>query len=184
MHPGFFIEHKKRLSKRVGMELAEVERGIKASELVEEPSQDAELLQYLLANTDFSLIRGPQGDSCCHNVVLFHAENAGEPPYAPVPYDFDITGFVDPPGAVPAEGLRLRRVTQRLYRGFCRDDAVFNASLDKFLQAQGDIEALINDWEPLSKRAKKKTLKFVGRFYDIVTDPKSLAKEVTEDCRG
>ncbi len=36
-----------------------------------------------------------------------------------VPYDFDSSGLVNAHYAAPPEGLRVRNIRQRLYRGFC-----------------------------------------------------------------
>ena len=46
----------------------------------------------------------------------------------PIPYDFDATGIVNPPYALPAAGLSIRNVRVRLYRGQCRDAADLTAS--------------------------------------------------------
>ena len=117
--PGFLIEDKERLAHRLETSVF-AHNSIHPRELQDESSQLVELLQYMLGNTDFSLIRGPQGDRCCHNMVLM-----GETPeFLPVPYDFDISGFVNRPGSQPAEGLGITRVTQRTYRGFCREPAL------------------------------------------------------------
>jgi integrase len=101
----------------------------------------------------------------------------------PVPYDFDSTGLVDPPKALPAEGLGIRRVTQRVYRGRCRDRASFEASLAKYRGARGSIEALIAS-APLTERARKKTSKFVAEFFTTIDDPKDLDKEFFKSCPG
>jgi hypothetical protein len=182
-HPGFFIEHKARFASRLGLNEAEIERGIENDQLDPVPTQVAEIFQYLIGNTDFSFIRGPKGDTCCHNAMLYYRGDVLAPPYLPVPYDFDSTGLVDPPKALPAEGLGIRRVTQRVYRGRCRDRASFEASLAKYRAARGSIEALITS-PPLTERARKKTAKFVAEFFAIIDDPKDLAKEFFNRCPG
>ena len=40
-----------------------------------------------------------------------------------VPYDFDVSGLVNPPYALPPEGLGLDTVRQRRYRGYCIHNA-------------------------------------------------------------
>jgi hypothetical protein len=139
------------------------------------------VFQYLLGNTDFSMIRGPEGEGCCHNLVLFELDNGQ---FLPVPYDFDTTGFVNPPGALPAQGLGVRKVTHRLYRGFCRDEDVMGASIDKFRQAEGQIRALVDDQPDLGKRRRRSAAKFIDDFYKVLNDPGKLQSRVFDKCRG
>jgi hypothetical protein len=179
-HPGFFIEHKKRLSDRLGMPVSDL-HSISPSTLVPAPSQDVELYQLMIGNTDFSMIRGPQDDdSCCHNLILM--EQGGQ--FLPIPYDFDISGLVDPRHAVPAEGLPIKRVTQRLYRGFCRDPQILEASIAKFLANEAAIMQLVAEQPGLDDRRRKKATDFVGGFFEILKDPKKRKREIEDDCRG
>ncbi|MEJ2089977.1 MAG: hypothetical protein P8Y69_16185 [Gammaproteobacteria bacterium] len=175
---GFFIEHKKRLAKRLDTKVMEPTEQIPTSTLDPEQASIAELFQFMVSNTDFSLIGPPENDVCCHNTVLF---DAGNGMYLPVPYDFDRTGLVNPPNGLPAAELGQRNFRDRIYRGFCRDDAVMNAALEKTRAARGIIEALINDQPQLSDRSKKSALKFIDSYYTIIDDDKRRAREVK--CR-
>ena len=76
------------------------------------------LFQYLIANTDFSVIRGPEGEGCCHNgrVIAPRGEQTG---WIVLPYDFDQAGIINTDYSLPDRRLGIRVVTSRLYRGFC-----------------------------------------------------------------
>jgi len=176
---GFFIEHKKRLAKRLDTEVVEPADRILTTSLDQEQAAIAELFQYLVSNTDFSFIAPPENDTCCHNGVLF---DAGEGMYLPVPYDFDRTGLVDPPNGQPDANLGQRSFRDRVFRGFCHDPAVMDAALEKTRAARESIENLISDQEQLSPRARSKALKFVAGYYDVIDDEKRRARNLK--CRG
>jgi hypothetical protein len=170
---GFFIEHKKRLAKRIDSKVMEPTARIPSTSLVPEQTTIAELFQYLVSNTDYSFIAPPLNDDCCHNTVLF---DAGDGKYLPVPYDFDRTGLVSPPNGQPDGNLGQRSFRDRVYRGFCRDEAVMAAALDKTREARASIDQLIAEQMGLSDRGKATALKFVAGYYQVIDDDKRRAR--------
>ena len=102
------------------------------------------VFQFLIANTDFSPIAAAPGESCCHNGKLIG--RPGQPIYA-VPYDFDMSGFVDAPYATPNPRFGLRNVKQRLYRGRCVNNEYVPATLEHFRDHREEIIDLINQGE-------------------------------------
>lgn len=174
----FFIEHKKRLGKRIGMDVVEPPDRIPVSSLEPEQASIAELFQFMVSNTDFSFIAPPVDDTCCHNTVLF---DAGEGLYLPVPYDFDRTGLVDPPNGEPAAELGQRSFRDRLYRGFCRPPAYLDAAVARTVTARPAIDALIADEPGLSDRTRRRVSDFIAGYYEIVQNPDRRAREL--NCR-
>ncbi len=69
----FFIEEKKHIAERLGMELIKIER-TKYSALDPARSNFINIFQYLIGNTDFSLIAGPDETDCCHNAVIYQKD--------------------------------------------------------------------------------------------------------------
>lgn len=174
----FFIEHKSRLSKRLDLPAISTER-IKVSDLAGPYSDLTSLFQYLIANTDFSPIAGAEGEDCCHNSTLFGHD--GEPVYA-IPYDFDMSGLVDAPYAEPNPRFRIKRVTQRLYRGRCAYNNNLPATLASFQDNREVIYGLIEQQEQLDDSTRKKVRKFVDRFYEVIDNPKRVQREITSQC--
>ncbi len=140
VHYAFFIEHKNRLAKRLGLPEIYTAK-IKVADLAGPYSDLTSLFQFLIGNTDFSPIAGAEGEDCCHNSTLFG--NEGEPIYA-IPYDFDMSGLVDAPYAEPNPRFRIKRVTQRLYRGRCAYIDNLSASLQQFHENRDTIYGLID----------------------------------------
>lgn len=175
---GFFIEHKKRLSSRLGLPDISTS-GIKVADLEGTYSDLTSLFQFMIGNTDFSPIAGAEGEDCCHNSTLFG--NEGGPVYA-IPYDFDMSGLVDAPYAEPNPRFRIKRVTQRLYRGRCAYNDNLEASLKLFQDNREAIYEVIDQQEQLQDSTRKKVRKFVDRFFDVIDNPKKVHREISSQC--
>jgi len=174
----FFIEHKKRVSDRLGLPVFSTDR-IRTSDLEGRYSDLSSLFQYMIGNTDFSPIAGPEGEECCHNSTLFGHE--GGSIYS-IPYDFDMAGLVDAPYAEPNPRFRIRSVTQRLYRGRCEYINNLQTSLQLFQDNRGAIYGLIESQEQLEESTRKRVRKFVDRFYKVIDAPKKVHREIETQC--
>lgn len=174
----FFIEHKKRVSRRLDLAVISTER-IRTSDLAGPYSDLTSLFQFMIGNTDFSPIAGPEGEDCCHNSTLFGSE--GGPIYS-IPYDFDMAGLVDAPYAEPNPQFRIRRVTQRLYRGRCDYIGNLDTSVQLVLNKRDVIYSLFEEQQQLQESTRKRALKFIDRFYDVIDDPKKRQREIESQC--
>jgi hypothetical protein len=112
---GFFIEDLSDVAKRNDMKEAQVGARIQVATLNPPDAARFAVFQYMISNLDWAMQAGPAGDACCHNSRLISP--TGSPPYSTVPYDFDYSGFVDAPYAVPPEGISVSSVKVRRYRG-------------------------------------------------------------------
>jgi hypothetical protein len=174
----FLIEHKNRLAERFDLKDLEIARtsvnSIKADQL-----NLTSVFAYLIGNTDFSPIAGPPDDECCHNYVLFG--NDVEPIIA-VPYDFDQSGFVDAPYAVPDSRFRIRNVKQRVYRGRCVNNEYVAASLQTFNDSREAIYALVAEQEGLESRVRKSLIRYIDAFYELIRDPRDVERKIIDKC--
>lgn len=180
---GFFIEHKDRLAKRIDRQVAKPV-SIVAGQLELEHTGIVELFQLMIGNTDFSFLKGPTGDVCCHNVVLFEKDGR----FQAIPYDFDVTGLVNPPYAVPNEALPLNKVTKRLFRGFCRSEEALDNTLHRFETRKAAIYELFDEKTDqenfgLTTRTSSKAKKYLDGFYAIIEDPKQIDRKIGRKCR-
>lgn len=174
----FFIEHKDRVSKRIGLPEIVTPR-IKAAQLEGAYSDLTSLFEYFIGNTDFSPIAGAEGEDCCHNTTLFG--NEGEPIFA-VPYDFDMSGLVDAPYAEPNPKFKISRVTQRLYRGRCTHIDNLDDSVRVFQEKHDEIFAIIANQSELSDKTRKAVTRFVEGFYKEINNPKKLDRGIRKKC--
>lgn len=179
-HMAFFIEHQNRLADRFGMDKVE-SNGIPRDELNARQGVLVSLFMFLIGNTDYSIIRGPENDACCHNSkLLVNAD--GE--YFAIPYDFDASGFVDASYAPePNPSFNLRGNRSRLYRGFCVPDEIFSAAIKTYQDAEEALNNIIDDTTYIGGRAVNRTIKFVDNFYEIINDSRKLERRLLRDCR-
>ena len=98
-------------------------------------------------------------------------------------YDFDSSGWVSAPYASPPAKLKLRSVRERLYRGYCVEEDVFEAVLNNFREERESLLAIANEPETLGKRTAKRAVSYLEDFYEIIDNPMKLNREILEACR-
>ena len=174
-----FIEHQDRMAKRIDTPTVEIPRMITVPSLNPEYAGLTVLFQYFLGNTDFSQIATAPGENCCHNHELYGRD--GEKMYS-VPYDFDMTGFVNAPHAQPNSRFGLRSVRQRLYRGRCVHNDYLAAAVVKFGEQRDAIYALVDSQEQLTKSTRRSQERFVDGFFKDIESDKDIQKNLMDDC--
>ena len=177
--PGFVIEDEERFAERSGFTTVTAER-------IDRARYDASALamldvfQYFIGNTDWSAVDGPAGEACCHNVVPFARSDAV---LLPVPYDFDATGLVDAPYAIPAEGLPIQSVRDRLYRGSCRPIAALEPVFATFAAQRAALTALFTTSTGLPERRAERTQRYIDQFYEVLADDAKAERAFRVNCR-
>jgi hypothetical protein len=101
-----------------------------------------------------------------------------------VPYDFDMSGFVDAPYATPNPRFGLRNVKQRLYRGRCVNNEYVPATLQLFRDHRDEIVDLIQTYEYLEEKYREETIRFVDVFYELINDPAEVNRRIIGACLG
>jgi len=176
----FFIEHRKTLANRLAITPSENDI-ITFSNLVNTQANLVSVFSYLIGNTDIFMVTGSNGERCCHNVEAF---KTGTGQYLPVPYDFDISGIVNPPYALPDPKFRIRKLTQRRYLGQCVNNSLLKDTFSLFLEHHAEISQMINDFEPLDRGYRKSMNRFVDSFYKEIVEAKKVEKNFFNECSG
>ena len=176
-HYGFLIESSSELADRVGGQLAH-ETGVSLRSLDSKQAANVFIFQYLIGNTDWSLVTADEDDSCCHNGDLF---DIGSARYY-VPYDFDRSGLVNARYARPDPSLRISRVTQRLYRGFCISTDALRDALSAIKARRADILGVISQLPVLSQKDIKATTKYLERFFVQANDEDKIVHLFERKC--
>jgi len=180
---GFFIEDIDDLATRVDMK--EVERGRTPIEMFDQSNAArVALFQYMIGNLDWELTAGPEGEDCCHNGKIIGLAKDAVNDLHSVPYDFDMSGLVDAPYALPPDQFRIRTVTSRVFRGYCAHNDETRAAAENFRSARADFEAAAVGVPGLTDRTREKMLKFLGGFFDDVADDAAVEKNLISKCRG
>lgn len=178
---GFFIEDVDDLGKRNGLGEARVGNRILAAQL--EPVQAARvaLFQYMIGNLDWSMRAGPAGEGCCHNSRLFTGAGGA---LVPSSYDFDYSGFVDAPYALPPEGIKVRSVRERAYRGYCRHNSQVIAIAADWRAKRGAVEGIFTQIPGLEERTRRKALAYLGSFFEEIASDQTVQAKILKSCIG
>ena len=99
-----------------------------------------------------------------------------------VPYDFDMSGFVNAAYAVPNPQFRIRTVRTRLYRGRCINNEHLDNTLQAYQDRKQDIYQLVNGLEHLTDKTRKQLIRYIDDFYATVDDPKQLDSRLRKRC--
>jgi hypothetical protein len=150
--------------------------GVAPIEVDEESQALMSVFQYFIGNTDWSI-------PSAHNVNLLRLP--GDSLLRVVPYDFDYAGAVNAHYALPGQGLPIRRVRERLYRGFCMDRAPVDKAIARLREQKPAIYALYSDeiGKLMRPQAVQEALSYFDEFFRIVDDPRRLQREILGACR-
>lgn len=177
---GFIIEHESDLSDRLDLALAQ-QKSVEIEQLEPLQTNLFTVFAYFIGNTDFSATLGPSKEFCCHNAVLLEPEPGL---ILPVPYDFDLAGMVDAPYAAPNPKYEIDEVTDRLYRGLCRDTHLLEQTLQMFTEKRPVFHSLVDEQQELRSGHKRKMKRYIDEFYRTIRDPKLIERKLIRTCAG
>ena len=181
VRPAFFIESDNEVAARSGMEKLKVSQ-INSAQLDPAHASKFSLYQFLIANTDWSMIRGPGNEGCCHNgkVIITPGSTDG---WMVLPYDFDQAGLINTRYSSPADGLGIRKVTQRVFRGRCRNINQLESTIALFNEQRAEIERELLP-AALEGGTRNNAVKYIDKFYEIINDPEKRQKQIADKCIG
>lgn len=179
--PAFFIESDDEVARRLNMTTIKTD-SIRPSQFNVAETNKYEVFQYMIGNTDWAIRKGPGSERCCHNGKVIGPAGAEEN-WVVLPYDFDQSGIINTEYALPAIGLGIRNVRQRLYRGRCSHNEQLKETFALFNERRSDIAAALTP-QALSEKSQKTVLKYLEGFFDNINDPKKLKRKVLDHCRG
>jgi hypothetical protein len=167
-----FIEHENEVARRFGGRIVQLPR-IKFSDLDAPTLTHMMLFQYMIGNTDFSIW-------ALHNVRLVQ-DRARH--LFPVPYDFDLSGFVNAPYATPDPRIGIRSVIDRLYRGPCRSTDEFEAVAASFRDKRADMFTLLESMRDLAPLSRGEAKSYLEGFFKAIEKPAAIKKQFVDGCK-
>lgn len=130
------------------------------------------LFEYMIGNTDFSIM-------VQHNVRLVQTQDLRR---YPVPYDFDYSGLADAAYSVPARGLPITSVRDRLYRGPCRTPAEWQPFLDKMKAARPQLTGILDTTDGLSPSFRRSAKSYIDEFFRNIDHPALVKRHLIDTC--
>ena len=169
---GFFIEDDKKVAKRAEGKV--LERFIHPMAMDSDASIRNALFQYMIGNTDFST-------AYQHNGKLLYSGKK----IIPLPYDFDMSGFINPSYAVVNETLGISSIRDRKYRGFKRADEDFQKVRNDFIDQKQAMFDLMKSYEADFEDPKEfnEAYGYIESFFDIIEDDSQFQNNIIDAAR-
>lgn len=175
---GFFLEPTKHLARRIGGKKLKLKE-TSAAQLDSRHLNLISLFQMMLGNTDWSATHGGV-DNCCHNGKLLGRVDAKDNLY--IPYDFDMTGLVNPEYAAVDKALKLDSIRERRYRGYCRNEHMLAKNIALLNSKRSEILSLFADSNYLHSARKKIKIQYIDKFYGLINNPKRVKRKINGRC--
>lgn len=170
---GFFIEDDNLIAKRFNGKVVD-SLNLHPKSLHDTSSVRHDFFEYMIANTDWST-------TFHHNAKLILV---APKKYIPVAYDFDMSGFVNAPYAETDSTLEITSVRQRVFRGFCRNEAVTQYVRTEYIQAKPVLLKVLDRYETdFTAKEFAGMKKYMLEFFDILESDKSFRENILQKCR-
>jgi hypothetical protein len=178
---GFFIEDVDDVASRNGMKEVNAGPRITLQQVDTAAAARVALFEYMVSNLDWSMSAGPAGSNCCHNIKPISPSGLAVA-YVPVPYDFDFSGLVDAPYAVPPNGFPDGPVTRRVYRGYCAHNGQALAAAALFREQRSPMLAALDSVPGLDAGSKGKAANYLRSFFDQIATDQSINERILKRC--
>lgn len=168
----FIIEDDDKVAKRFQYKISEA-KVIRPNYINDTSAVRQDFFAFMIGNTDWS-------NTGQHNVKVMADKNKN---HIPLPYDFDMAGFVGAPYAIPYDYLPIKSVQERLYRGLCRDPELVEYVRDQYIQLEPEIrDALVQYEKYMSASDFKLARNFLNGFFDIIKNDKLFKDQILSKC--
>jgi hypothetical protein len=178
---GFLIEDVDDAARRE--DLVEIDTGtIRVAQLNPRAAARFAIFEYMIGNLDWAMTAGPSSSECCHNAKLLAAAAGARADLIPIPYDFDHSGLVDAPYAVPPAQLPVASVRDRRYRGYCIHNDEARTAAAEALAARAALEAALGAVPQLTARSRQRASAYLAGFFEDVAGPDAVAANLLRTC--
>lgn len=173
---GFFIEDDKSVAKRLNAKVYDRNVHPLAQEQLTCVRHD--IFQFMIGNTDYS-----QAD--LHNVKLIYLDKQ----FTPIPYDFDMSGFVNATYAVVPEingkSMKMSSVKDRMFRGFKRDNSVYDNVRSEFRAHKVEMLDLLTQHSKYfnSMRDFEIARAYILGFFEILENDVKFKEQILDVAR-
>ena len=160
---GMFLEDDGDVAKRLEGRVVELQR-LMFSDLDSDSLMPAMIFEFMVGNTDVSIY-------ALHNIRIVQRPDKT---LHVIPYDFDLSGLVNAPYAVPARGFMIKSVTERVYRGPCRNQEMVDPYIANFVAKKDAVRALPDSVPGLSRQSRDEARSYIDSFYGAIRSSKDV----------
>ncbi len=173
----FFIERRKKLAQRLGGETVDTPK-ITKDELDQPHTALVYTYQDLIGHTDWATSHTYGETECCHNLDLVRVDGK----LLLIPFDFDLSEFVDAPYAEPRPGSPLVREERRRARVYCADPEQLENAIDLIVAQWGAINAEIENVPGASDKEVSRMQAKLDQFHRSARKKDKLVKHIDTRC--
>lgn len=168
----FFIEHEDEAASRLLS--AETKKFLTPFDIDRDAYIKLVLFQYMIGNKDWFV-------TSRKNIIIMQPSDSTLKPFA-VPYDFDLSGFVNADYAKPAGIAPELLASKRVYKGICFSNEEFLRAFDYFENLRGMFTETIMNMKLLPKSKRDENIEFLNGFYRLIKDRKSAIEYFSRNC--
>ena len=169
----FIIEDMEVAANRIDGKTSD-EEAISEATLNSYDHQVLSVFQYMIGNTDWHISKD-------HN-VKFVTTGTKQGPIA-IPYDFDFSGFVNAPYAVPSKSLPIASVQDRYFIGPCAAKG-YKEAIQHVKNKKRELLGAVINCSYLDQTSKDYALKYIEKSFEILEDFRAMEKEIERGCQS
>lgn len=178
----FLIEDVDHMAARYGLQEIEVPHTMR-SEMDLAQTALVEVFQFMIGNVDYSTLKSPEGEDCCHNTRLV-ATSGAKSGFIPVAYDFDSSGIINAPYATLPANVPIKKISTRYFLGWCKEEERYREAVERINARKNEAIALFQDSPLLSKVYRKRAVRYLEDSYDDLNNEDYFERKILGQCRG
>jgi hypothetical protein len=169
VHYAFFLENTEAMARRNQAAVMPKQMVMVQQSLDQQATAAMVIFQYMVGNTDWSV-------PYRHNIRLLTRDRYTLP--VPVAFDFDYSGLVMAPYAVPPEQLSIASVRQRLFRGYNFSPETYAAVRALFNARRAALYRVYVACPYLNPAEQRFSTSYLDAFYKTLNDPKDFEHHI------
>jgi len=165
----FLIEQDKKMAERLGYHV--VKDLVYREETPDyRNSTRLSLFQFMIGNVDWFYPN--------HNLKVL----TNESDTVAIPYDFDLSGFVNAPYAEPRTAYYQKTVRDRYFLGHCRSPEELKKELAFFRANEQSFYTIIDDSKWLDISVRDDLKEYLASFFVLINDPEQVERTILSTC--
>lgn len=169
----FLIEDFAQLRARIDGQKKENVINIPREAFQSEALKQVALFQYMIGNPDWDL-RGAR------NLKMIVKNGK----VIPVPYDFDFSGLVNAPYAIPVSEFGMVTVRDRVYLGFAKDINQLNQVSKSFLAKRKNLDQFVKSFKMLNRADRIDIRDYLDSFFEDINHIQLPGKATAKSALG
>lgn len=167
----FLIEDQEELCSRQNLNAVEDSLSTGPYELDKMAYTRFQLFQFMIGNTDWIPVTQ-------HNLIALETKDKK---VIPIPYDFDFAGLVNTHYAIPNPKTPLKNNQERFFMGNEKTKEELEILFEEFKNQKEAIYQLVMDFKWLAKDQRKKIIKYLDGFFEIIEDEAQVQQYFLRD---